>query len=196
MMGKGKGATKKARRTEERRQKAEQKKWKIVLAIVAAAVMATGGGWFYARRAELPGQEFADMGRRHIPPGTPAPAYNSSPPTSGPHANEARWGEHGEEIPEINQVHNLEHGGILIQYNCTRLPAGQGCDVLRSGLRAAFQKARREIDRKIVLAPYAKMRRTIALTAWTRLQYLDAPDEAAILRFAEAHIDNGPERVP
>ena len=45
--------------------------------------------------------------------------YNTRPPTSGPHLDSlARWGIHLQPIADELQVHNLEDGGVLVQYNC------------------------------------------------------------------------------
>ncbi len=195
-MAAGKGATKREQREQAKQTKAQRKGRRRLLWLLAAVIVVGGGGWFYARESSLPGQQFEDQGRRHIPAGTPALSYNSNPPTSGAHSSPARWGAHAEDIPEIKQVHNLEHGGVLIQYNCARLPAGESCDALISGLRRAFNQARKEIDRKIVLAPYGKSPRPVAVTAWRWLQYFDSADEAGILAFAEAHINSAPERLP
>lgn len=179
------------------RQSARQRKQKKLLVWVAVlAVLAGGVGWYTQRQANLPGESIESMGRLHVPNNTPSPKYNSNPPTSGPHANAGRWGEYSSDIPEINQVHNLEHGGILIQYNCARLSGGQSCGDVRSALQAIMRKARDEHGRRFILAPYAKMPHPIAVTAWTWLQSFDRPDEAAILAFADAHYNNAPEDVP
>ena len=43
--------------------------------------------------------------------------YNSFPPSSGPHfQTPAPWGIYEEPIKQTILVHNLEHGGIVIQY--------------------------------------------------------------------------------
>ena len=45
------------------------------------------------------------------------PKWNSSPPTSGPHYGQtAVWGSYDEEVPLVQTVHNLEHGGVVIHY--------------------------------------------------------------------------------
>jgi len=54
-------------------------------------------------------------------------------------------------------------------------------------------KAREEIDRKIILAPYSKMPSLIAVTAWTRIQYFDKVEAEGILRFVEVFINEAPE---
>ena len=53
------------------------------------------------------------------PPPIHTRPYNSEPPTSGPHLPYiAPWGIHTRPIPNELQVHNLEDGGVMVQYNC------------------------------------------------------------------------------
>ena len=189
-------SSKKEKRAQQAQERTRKKIVRPVVVGVLMAAVAIFAAWSYFRPTEQLGEHFASMGRTHVPQNTPVPKYNSSPPTSGPHAGPARWEDYAAEISELNQVHNLEHGGIVIQYNCALLPAGESCTKVRTALREITAKARREIDRKIILAPYSKMPRPIAVTAWRRLQYFDAVDEAGILRFADAFINKGPEFVP
>lgn len=187
---------KKQRRADEAAKKKTARNIKLTGWAIALALAAAAGVAYYIDRADLPGQKIPTLGRTHISQNSPTPSYNSVPPTSGAHSGATRWGYHQAEIPEINQVHNLEHGGILIQYNCDRLGPETSCAQLLGALRPVFDKARREVHKKIILAPYGKLERPIALTAWTWLQYLDEVDEAAILTFADRHINNAPENVP
>lgn len=58
----------------------------------------------------------------HIPAGTQA-RYLTDPPTSGQHYNvrgEAplTWGFYARPFPPEDWVHNLEHGGVVILYDC------------------------------------------------------------------------------
>jgi hypothetical protein len=121
-----------------------------------------------------PGKLIPDLGNQHILP--PAKAeYNSYPPTSGPHyAGLAPWGIHEKPIPNELQVHNLEDGGVMVQYNCP-----DGCAELVSQLAELVDR----YDRNIILAPYPDMEYRIALTAWNRLETLQAFDEKQITRF-------------
>src|SRR3990172_5795728 len=103
------------------------------------------------------GREVSIEGIAHIRPGQPHPAYSTYPPTSGVHyEGSAEWGIYDNPIPDEIQVHNLEHGGILVQYNC------QGCDDLVENLRKVVAR----YNTKVILAPYPKMDSRIALTAW------------------------------
>ena len=154
------------------------------IALLAAIVV---GVYVYRAAADLPGQRFPDQGNRHVQTFSEAiPPYNSDPPTSGPHMPYiAPWGIHTEPIPRQLQVHNLEDGGVMVQYHCP-----QGCLDLVAKLTAIVSS----YDRQVILAPYLGMKTRIALTAWTRLEAFDELDEARIRRFIRAYrgIDHHP----
>src|SRR3984893_11781914 len=88
-------------------------------AAVAAAVVA--GFFAYRVAVAQPGASLSDQGNRHVQTlNEPIPPYNSEPPTSGPPLPYiAPWGIHTEPIPRQLQVHNLEDGGVMVQYNCS-----------------------------------------------------------------------------
>jgi hypothetical protein len=138
--------------------------------------LALGLGWWVLR--PKPGSFVASQGNAHV---TSEPAgfrYASDPPTSGPHAaGMAAWGIHDRPIPKALQIHNLEDGGVLIQYNC------EGCDDLVSKLADIV----RRYPDKVILAPYLGMKTRIALTAWSYIDAFEQYDERRILRFIEAH---------
>jgi hypothetical protein len=146
-------------------------------AVVLLAAMLVGY-FAYRAAADLPGTRMPDQGNRHIPTvETGREPYNSEPPTSGPHLPYiAPWGVHVRPIPPELQVHNLEDGGVLVQYSCD-------CPDLVEKLRAIVQR----YDRFVILAPYPTMKSRIALTAWTRIDTLDDVDERRIVRFIEAY---------
>jgi hypothetical protein len=147
--------------------------------ITAVVVIAVVVGYFaYQASPGQPGAKFSDQGNRHISAETdPHEPYNSDPPTSGPHLPYiAPWGVHTRPIPLELQVHNLEDGGVVIQYNCE-------CPDLAEKLRGIV----RQYDRQVILAPYPSMKSKIALTAWTRLETLDDFDGARITRFIKAY---------
>ena len=97
------------------------------------------------------------------------------------------WGIHKEPIPEGYQIHNLEHGGVLMQYKPDLAP-----EVIEK-LKAVGES----YDwRKIILAPYPPLDKNIALTAWTRLDKFDEFDEARVRAFIDAHRNHAPEKVP
>jgi len=144
------------------------------LGLVAVAV----AGYFAWRAADLPGTFVASQGNAHIQLATdPHPPYNSDPPTSGPHLPYiAPWGVHTRPIQKELQVHNLEDGGVMVQYNCE-------CPELAEKLAAIVKR----YDHYVILAPYPGMKGKIALTAWTRIDTMEEFDEARIVRFIRAY---------
>ena len=154
----------------------------------AAVVVAVVAGVFVYRMATAqPGVSLPDQGNLHIQTlNEKTPPYNSEPPTSGPHLPYiAPWGIHTEPIPRQLQVHNLEDGGVMVQYNCP-----DGCPDLVAKLKTIVSG----YERQVILAPYPGMKTKIALTAWTRLDAFDELDERRVRRFIRAYrgIDHHP----
>jgi len=159
--------------------RAAKRRMKIGASIAAVLVVAAIIGWFaYQANANKPGEQFPDQGNEHIQQASdPHVAYNSDPPTSGPHLPYiAPWGVHTRPVPLELQVHNLEDGGVVIQYNCE-------CPELVDKLRTIV----RGYDKHVIVAPYPGMKSRIALTAWTRLDRFEEFDEKRIVRFIEAY---------
>jgi hypothetical protein len=147
--------------------------------VVGAVVVAVVVGYFaYRAAADLPGTKMPDQGNTHIPTETTAhDPYNSDPPTSGPHLPYiAPWGIHTRPIVRELQVHNLEDGGVVVQYNCD-------CPDDVAKLRTIVAKH----DRFVILAPYPGMKSRFALTAWTRIEAMDTLDESRVRRFIDAY---------
>ncbi len=197
--------TEKRRARQGRRQ--QKSRLKAVLAIVGMGILAVliiaglalpsfGGG---ARsQGSTTNQTLADRPTGAAAPGTFISSqgsqhrdvsdgyYNSSPPTSGDHATSpVRCGIFTNPIPEGNQVHNLEHGFVLVQYNSVD-PA------LETELRSVVE-ALNEWPAYYILAPYPDMEETIALTAWGVVQYMDAVDPSDIEAFTNAYRGRGLE---
>lgn len=93
------------------------KKYLIVGSI--SLLFAGGLFWFIKKEsAPKPGQSLPDQGREHVPDSTKV-EYNSNPPTSGSHSEQ--WEKPGIYTQVLNDkklVHSLEHGYIIISYNC------------------------------------------------------------------------------
>jgi len=92
-------------------------KW--VLIGISSALFAGFLGWLFIASAKpTPGEKIVDLGRKHIPIGEKV-EYNSNPPTSGPHFEDwVRAGIYESEKDDRNLVHSLEHGYIIMSYNC------------------------------------------------------------------------------
>ncbi len=133
-------------------------------------------------------EEFDDQGYDHIRPNEPHPPYNSNPPTSGWHwAQPQEWGIYSTPQVQEQLVHNLEHGGIVIQYNN-----------LSSAELARLLDFVKRNPRHIIVAPYPGLpgNAKIAWTAWTYLQACDGVDLEALADFIDEFRDQGPETVP
>ena len=178
------------RRKERKQKETERRKGKKQLQrflsyLIGILLLAGAGFWAYTNWATTPTGEFIrSMGNRHLTSSQVVlTTYNSDPPTSGPHLpSVARWGIHERPIPKELQVHNLEDGGVLVQYNCDR--ANQECRELVDKLAKIVRPYNHAI-----LAPYPGMTQKIALTAWTRIDKFNDFDEKRIVRFIDAYID-------
>ncbi|HET7855151.1 MAG TPA: DUF3105 domain-containing protein [Gaiellaceae bacterium] len=127
---------------------------------------------------------YPNQGRGHFARPNQPFTYNSFPPTSGTHdPTPAIFNAYEVPINERKLVHNLEHGGIVIQY---------GKDVPASTverLRGFYQDS----PNGIVLAPRPRLGDKIALSAWTHLSTCTEFDEGAFKTFRDEYRAKGPE---
>ncbi len=89
--------------------------------IIGVVILGFFGWWLYRSVTVVaPGAPVEDQGRQHVSPADVISfAYNSNPPTSGPHL--PTWVKAGVyQVPqsEGELIHSLEHGYIIISYNC------------------------------------------------------------------------------
>ena len=208
-----KNRSKKSRTSSRARQ---GKRW-VRRLLWGAGFLAIGYGVFQLLGliyGSAPGYAVPIQGRGHTPECTLG-GYNSRPPTSGCHSPaQAAYGIHEEPVPHELQLHNLEHGGVVIQY---RTSGALGVDEdLIYNLTDLVERLRdAEVKYcRLILAPYPysfmlseRVReraglsldeiaeKRIALTAWGRIDLLDEFDEERIRAFIDAHINRGPETV-
>lgn len=93
-------------------------KWWIV---IAAAFLILGGIWFVRKvTVPPPGNRVNDMGRGHVTfREVEDTRYNSNPPTSGKHVQTwVKPGIYDKPQHDGELIHSLEHGYIIISYNC------------------------------------------------------------------------------
>ncbi|RMG80273.1 MAG: DUF3105 domain-containing protein [Chloroflexi bacterium] len=129
------------------------------------------------------------VSREHIAAGeTVDPeAYNSNPPTSGPHSSSVRTGVYQQELPDENLVHNLEHGHIWLSY---RDADDTEAIELLSAIQARF-------PRTVVVTYRPRNDTRVAVAAWGRLLKIDGElNEDEILAFIARYADKAPESVP
>ena len=179
-----------------------------VAAIAAGAVVAyivLGGGSSTDETLRAAGCEIVKrpaMGRGHLEQLGEDFEYNTVPPTTGPHFPvPAPWDVYSEPVEQFRLVHNLEHGGVVVQYG-EDIPAST-VDQIREWYLGD--------PNGIVVAPLPELGDKIALAAWVTPD--PAPGEEAAVgqgivatctgfdsgafdTFKDAYGFRGPERFP
>jgi hypothetical protein len=178
------------------------------LAAALAIVLITGGGGSDERptlkAAGFTLQSFPALPNKSdhsdVPTLQTKPKWNSSPPTSGPHYGvPAVWDFYDEEVPLVQTVHNLEHGGVVILYG----PKFPKADVEK--IREWYAND----PNGLVVAPLKSNKNKVTLSAWTAPDASTGTrdrgrgwlatgtkfDKAAFDAFVKAHRYKGPERL-
>lgn len=166
------------------------RRWALaaVAAILVALAACSSGGGRPVYGYEV--QTFEDQGREHLSQGQEYSFYNSNPPTSGPHASSpAPWGVSDTALAKEVAVHNLEHGGVVIWYDCSAGAAPldeDGCRQLRDQLRDVTE---RKIDegKLVLMLPYGGLDHRVNLTAWTTLDGFEEFDQEHVEAFIDAY---------
>jgi Protein of unknown function (DUF3105) len=172
---------------------------------VVALLYAFGGGSSDVaaiRDAGCTIETFPAQPREHVERLKKGFRYNSTPPTSGPHHPQpAPFDVYDEPVAQIRLVHDLEHGGVVIQYG----------DEIPDATVAEIVDWYRDDPNGIVIAPFPELGDRIALAAWNA--EADRPGEApepgrgilakcpsfdkdAFEAFVDVYGFKGPERFP
>ena len=166
--------------------------WAWIGGGLLALILVAGGVWLATRATgqAAPSQRFPIQGQQHVEPGQAHPPYNSDPPTSGWHYDTPlAAGFHEQPAADEKVVHNLEHGHVVISYDCRKLA---DCASTQAKIRQLVERYR---NWKVTAVPRQNADAAIALTAWGWLDKLDGYDEARITAFINAWRDRGPERT-
>jgi hypothetical protein len=162
-----------------------------------------------ARKGAQPGIHFPSQGNpghdKKDPSEVAGFVYNSDPPTSGMHLEQFNdLLEEKAPLPKYQQVHLLEHGNVLIQYNCTcpdivaqLKDIAEAYDFRLLPSKATLPTADdvhaiEEAGTGVILAPYPSMKHKIAVTAWMRMLPLEQVDRAQIMTFINAYLHQPP----
>lgn len=121
----------------------------------------------------------------HVKKNEPHVAYNSNPPTNGPHYNGTNKDEgigpipcqtYTQEVEDESAVHNLEHGAVWVTYK----------DINDTALADKLKKITENYS-KVLLSPRSKDDSKIAVVSWNRLLKLDNFDETKITDFIKLY---------
>lgn len=159
----------------------------------------------------LPGKEVTLLGRAHVV-GTKV-KYNSNPPTSGDHyATWAKSGVHDEPTEDEYLVHSLEHGYVIISYNCenktqatalkkdTNVTSAPGEEEFNKDCVLLVEDLKEKVKKdswKLILIPRPNLDTDFALTAWGRIDKFNTKDASMerVNNFIDAFRNRGPEQT-
>jgi hypothetical protein len=112
--------------------------------------------------------------------------YPDKPPAGGPHRGcWTTWGVHADPVADDVWVHNLEHGGLVLLYNCADACTA---DVnLLEGFVATHPRT--------LLTPYPEMPRRFAIVSWGYRLGMDTLHEPTLQAFYDRHFNRAPEAL-
>jgi len=169
---------------------------KIIIGVVLLTlVIVVGGTWVFSKKGveqkeklskSMLGEKMPDLGGQHVAEGKEHSAYNSNPPTSGPHwVGVAGPGIKTKPTPDELVLHSMEHGAAVVWYR-------EGLEQNEvDKITEAFNGAS---GKKIMLAR-KDLDVPVALTSWGYLLKLDTVDQVAIKEFIETNNDRAPEKA-
>ena len=136
----------------------------------------------------------AEEGINHIEDGQTA-TYAHYPPSSGLHYGRyLEWGFYDEAVQPEYWVHSLEHGGIVILYNCST-----DCQEIEDALRLFMDTAPPETEFnevKLLISPNSLIEHKVIALAWGWELDLETVNYDLLLDFYQRHVNQGPELVP
>lgn len=124
----------------------------------------------------------------HVPDCTPI-AYATNPPTSGPHyPSWAAFATYATPVPRGYYVHSLEHGAIVITYNCAA-PCDEELADLAAYLiaRPADPLCAPPVHARIIVTPDPELDVRFAASAWGYSLRSNCFDLAFLDPFIDAH---------
>jgi len=132
-------------------------------------------------------------GFNHVPNCDPTP-YQTNPPSSGNHYGVwANYTTYATTFRPGFFVHDLEHGAIVITYNCPG-----GCPDEVAEVQAFIDSLPADCGtppRRVVLLPYPDLDVRWAASAWGFTLRADCFDRAAFGQFYADHYNHGPEDI-
>ncbi len=176
---------------------ADRKRIRIIqwasIIVVTVLIFLGGKSAVSALSKPLPGKSVPILGRTHVPVGTKV-TYNSNPPTSGDHyATPEPAGVYDTPIPDGNLIHSLEHGYVIISYNCN---LGNSQKTCLSFVGKLAERVNSD-SWKLILIPRLVLDANFALTAWGRIDKFNTASATLdrVNAFINAFRGDGPEKT-
>jgi hypothetical protein len=117
-------------------------------------------------------QTYDDLTANHV---TEPVTYEQTPPVGGDHA--AVWlncGIYTEPVPEMNAVHDLEHGAVWITYNPDEV-TGADLETLQGTVP----------DTYVTMSPWPGLQAPVVASAWGAQVELDGVDDPRLQQFID-----------
>jgi len=128
-------------------------------------------------------EQFAVTSASHVAGGID---YYNRPPVAGDHDPcWAPYGVHETEVGDEHWVHNLEHGAVVMLYNCP-----SGCANEAQVLVDLSEELPAETT---LISPYSLMESRFAAVSWAWRITLGCADEQALRDFYDEHVGQAPE---
>jgi hypothetical protein len=189
--------------------------WFLVLGgVLLAAAIAAGIAWATLRgdSSQASGVDgpcviatFPSQGQQHVEELSDSFKYNSFPPTSGPHYPVGEkapivWNIYEAPLDQVALVHNLEHGGVVVQYGSEVSPQTvQQLSAWYAESPEGLIVAPLPDSMPEAADPPPDAERKIFLTSWTHLATCSAFDEDAFNNFLDdfrGPDGDAPEKFP
>ncbi len=165
---------------------------------LAIAIIALLSGGLLAGRDEPgisgagngPGVRYRDQGTGRLAPDAPHPAYDSNPPTSGPHAP-AKIRTDAGRLSDDQLLQALEVGDVVLMYATGKPPPG--LRALAAATAPRFTPALAATGQAVVLAGRAGINGIVAL-AWAHLLRVRSATDPALRAFVDFWLGRGAPR--
>jgi hypothetical protein len=133
------------------------------------------------------GVQFRDLGDAHLSPGELHPAYDSTPPTSGPHVPEPVKRD-GVQLTDDQLLEALELGDVVVTYGERTPPAG--LESLARSIAGPFTPALAAAGQAMILARRPGTAGVIGL-AWAHMVRVNVPSDPLLREFATYWLGRG-----
>ena len=147
----------------------------------------------------------------HVAIDTPV-SYNSNPPSSGPHYPIwAAFREYDKPVDRRYYVHDLEHGAVVLAYNCEKAASSDGgssdagvaaCESTVASLRTAIAAIPDDpmcsgegVRVRAVLTPDPLLDVPIAVAAWGFIYRAQCIDMRSLVDFVKSNYGKGTEAL-
>lgn len=139
------------------------------------------------------GAAVPEMPATHVALDTDPGTYNSNPPTSGKHYPQTItagfYDTNNYTFPAGYLLHNLEHGYVVIWYNCDKL-SESACSDLKTQIKSVMDELG---NNKLIAYPWPSLEVPVAMTTWGRVQKFQTFDADQIKAFYRANLNRAPE---